>query len=192
MHSVFLFNNYVLKRQVFSLTGTFQVFSETGQQMLYARQKMFKIREDLRVYSDETQSLELLHIQARQFMDFSTAYDIFDSTTSEKVGVLRRRGLRSIARDEWEILDAGDSLIGKMQEDSAQRAILRRMLLGSLLPQRYDVFFQNELKAEFDQKFNLLRYELMLDFSKDPNRTFDRRLGISAAILLAAIEGRQE
>lgn len=192
MHSVFLLNTYELKRQVFSLTGTFRVFSDTGEQLLYVRQKMFKIREDLRAYSDESQTQELLLIKARQIVDFSAAYDVFDSTTNEKVGVLRRRGWRSLARDEWEILDARDNLIGKMQEDSAQRAILRRLLLGALLPQRYDVTIQNVLKAEFDQKFNLFRYELMLDFSKDPERVFDRRLGIAAAILLAAIEGRQE
>jgi hypothetical protein len=79
-----------------------------------------------------------------------------------------------------------------MQEDSAQRALLRRLLLGAWLPQRYDISIGDTLSAEFDQEFNLLRYELVLDFKPGLSRPLDRRLGIAAAILLAAIEGRQE
>lgn len=192
MHQAFLLNRYHLKRQVFAMTGAFRLYSDSGELLAYARQKMFKIREDLRVFTDEAQTQELIRIQARQIMDFSAAYDVYDSFTQEKIGTVRRRGWRSIARDEWEFLDAQDQVLGKMQEDSAERALLRRLLLGSLLPQRYDVTFQNTLVAEFDQVFNLFRYELILDFDHDPSRQLDRRLGIAAAILLATIEGRQE
>lgn len=174
------------------MTGVFRLFSENGDLLAYARQKMFKMREDIRLYSDETQTQELLSIQARQIIDFSAAYDVFDSTTQEFVGTLRRRGWRSMMRDEWELLDAQGIVYGKMQEDSAQRALLRRLLLGAWLPQRYDISIGDTLSAEFDQEFNLLRYELVLDFKPGLSRPLDRRLGIAAAILLAAIEGRQE
>jgi hypothetical protein len=45
--------------------------------------------------------------------------------------------------------------------------------------------------ADLKQNFNLFRYELNLDFSMDVARTLDRRLGIAAGILLAAVEGKQ-
>jgi hypothetical protein len=45
--------------------------------------------------------------------------------------------------------------------------------------------------ADLRQRFNLFRYELDVDFSFDPARRLDRRLGLAAAILLAAIEGKQ-
>lgn len=192
MHPAFHYSNYRLKRQVFAMTGVFRLFSENGDLLAYARQKMFKMREDIRLYSDETQTQELLSIQARQIIDFSAAYDVFDSTTQEFVGTLRRRGWRSMMRDEWELLDAQGMVFGKMQEDSAQRAMLRRLLLGAWLPQRYDISIGNALSAEFDQEFNLLRYEMVLDFKTGLSRPLDRRLGIAAAILLAAVEGRQE
>jgi hypothetical protein len=192
MHPAFQYSTYRLKRQVFAMTGVFRLFSENGDLLAYARQKMFKMREDIRLYNDETQTQELLSIQARQIIDFSAAYDVFDSTTQEFVGTLRRRGWRSMMRDEWELLDAQGMVFGKMQEDSAQRALLRRLLLGAWLPQRYDISIGDTLSAEFDQEFNLLRYELVLDFKPGLSRPLDRRLGIAAAILLAAIEGRQE
>jgi hypothetical protein len=192
MHPAFQYSSYRLKRQVFAMTGVFRLFSENGDLLAYARQKMLKMREDIRLYNDETQTQELLSIQARQIIDFSAAYDVFDSTTQEFVGTLRRRGWRSMMRDEWEFLDAQGMVYGKMQEDSAQRALLRRLLLGAWLPQRYDISIGDTLSAEFDQEFNLLRYELVLDFKPGLSRPLDRRLGIAAAILLAAIEGRQE
>jgi uncharacterized protein YxjI len=191
MHSAFQSTNYYLKKQVLALTGVFRIFNDADQLVLYSRQKMFKLREDIRVYSDESMTQELLYIQARNIIDFSAAYDVIDSLSQTKVGALRRRGWRSIMRDQWDILNANDQQIGMLQEDSAGRAMLRRMLLGSLLPQNYDVLFGEHRVADLRQKFNLFRYELMIDFSEDLQRRFDRRLGIAAGILLGAIEGRQ-
>jgi hypothetical protein len=45
--------------------------------------------------------------------------------------------------------------------------------------------------ADLRQNFNLFRYELNLDFSMDMGRLLDRRIGIAAGILLAAVEGKQ-
>lgn len=193
MHSAFIHNQYVLKRQVFALTGKFRVYDPSENLVLFSEQKMFRLREDIRVYSDESKTQELLTIKARQIIDFSAAYDVVETTTGQKVGVLRRKGWRSLLRDEWEVLDANDQLRGLLFEDSMGLAMLRRLLLGSLLPQNYDVTFGPEgtRVADLRQIFNPFRYELIMDFSMDPSRTFDHRLGIAAGILLATIEGKQ-
>lgn len=191
MHSAFLHNQYTLRRQVFALTGKFRVYDPSENLVLFSEQKMFRLREDIRVYSDETKSQEILTIQARQIIDFSAAYDVVDSTTNEKVGVLRRKGWRSLLRDEWEVLDADDQLRGLLFEDSVGLAMLRRLLLGSLLPQNYDLTIGETRVADLRQIFNPLRYELILDFNMDPTRSLDRRLGIAAGILLATVEGKQ-
>jgi uncharacterized protein YxjI len=191
MHSAFTHNNYLLRRQVFALAGKFRVFDPSENLVLFSEQKMFRLREDIRVYSDESKSQEILTIKARQIVDFSAAYDVMDSTTGEKVGVLRRKGWRSMFRDEWEVLDANDQPRGMLFEDSMQLALLRRFLLGSLLPQNYDLTLGETRVADLRQRFNLFRYELDLDFSMDPTRQLDRRLGIAAGILLATVEGKQ-
>lgn len=192
MITAFSHNQYLLKRQVLALTGTFRIYSPTGELLLYSRQKMFKLREDIRVYSDEQQMQEVLYIQARQILDFSAAYDVRDQTTGGAlVGTLRRKGWSSLARDQWEVLDSTGNAIGILWEDSLGLALLRRLLLGSFLPQNYDLLFGEQRVADLRQRFNLFRYELDLDFSMDPERRLDRRLGIAAGILLAAIEGKQ-
>jgi len=191
MYSAFQHNQYLLKRQVFALAGKFRVYDPSENLVLFSEQKMFRLREDIRVYSDESKSQEVLTIKARQIIDFSAAYDVMDSMTGEKVGVLRRKGWRSLLRDEWEVLDANDQLRGLLFEDSMGLAMLRRFLLGSLLPQNYDLTFGETRVADLRQRFNLFRYELDLDFSMDSTRTLDRRLGIAAGILLATVEGKQ-
>jgi hypothetical protein len=191
MNPAFQLNQYVLKRQVFALTGKFRFFDPSGKLLLFSEQKMFKLREDIRVYADERKSQEVLMIKARQIIDFSAAYDVIDSASGQKVGALRRKGLKSILRDEWEVLDANDHVIGLLFEDSLGLAMLRRLLLGSLLPQNYDLTLGETRVADLKQRFNIFAYQLDIDFSMDAAHLLDRRIGIAAGILLAAIEGKQ-
>ncbi|HEY2979544.1 MAG TPA: hypothetical protein VGJ22_00055 [Anaerolineales bacterium] len=192
MHSVFQHQSYLLKRQVFALTGKFRFYDPSGNLVMFSEQKMFRLREDIRVYADEAKSQEVLTIKARQIIDFSAAYDVLDSATQQKVGALRRKGLRSLLRDEWEVLNASDQITGRLFEDSMLLALMRRLVLGWLLPQNYDVTIDGTRAADLRQRFNPFQYQLDLDLSIDPARRLDPRLAVAAAILLAAIEGRQE
>jgi len=202
MNPIFQHPRYLLKRQVFSLTGRFRFYDPKGNLVMFSEQKMFKLREDIRVFSDERKTEEVLSIQARQIIDFSAAYDVVDTESGEKVGALRRKGWSSFfLRDEWDVLDANDNQIGVLIEDSMGLAMLRRLLLGFLLPQNYDIILgghrvSNEILggqrvADLRQNFHIFRYELNVDFSMDTEKVIDPRLGIAAGILLAAVEGKQ-
>jgi uncharacterized protein YxjI len=191
LNPIFQFPSYLLRRQAIALTGKFRFYDPAGRMIMFSEQKMFRLREDIRVYSDERKTQEVLSIKARQIIDFSAAYDVVDAEMNQKVGVLRRKGLRSILRDEWEVLDTNDHMIGNLFEDSVGLAMLRRLLLGSWLPQNYDITVGESRVADLKQRFNLYRYEMDLDFTMDAGRLLDRRLGIAAAILLAAVEGKE-
>jgi uncharacterized protein YxjI len=192
VHPAFSYPSYLLKRQVLALTGKLRLYNPTGELVLYCQQKMFRLREDIRAFADESQSQELLYIQARQIIDFSAAYDVIDSQSAARVGILRRRGWKSFLRDEWEVLDAAEQPLGILQEDNPIRALVRRFLLGAWLPQDYDLIVGDQRAADLRQRFNLFRYEMDLDFNQPAAARLDRRLGIAAAILLAIIEGKQE
>ncbi|HAV78011.1 MAG TPA: hypothetical protein DCX53_11740 [Anaerolineae bacterium] len=191
MNSIFQFQKYLLKRQVFALAGTFRVYDPNGNLVMFSQQKMFKLREDIRIYNNENKTDEVLNIKARQIIDFSAAYDVVDTAMNQKIGTLRRKGWSSLLRDEWQVLDANDNQLGTLFEDSMGLALLRRFLLGSWLPQNYDIAFGEKRVADLKQRFNLFRYELDIDMSMDTASQLDPRLGIAAGILLAAVEGRQ-
>lgn len=191
MDSAFQYDQYVLRKQVLALTGILRIYNPQDQLVLFSQQKIFKLKEDIRIYSDETKSRELLQIQARQIVDFSAYYDVIDSQFSTRLGGLRRRGFRSLLRDEWEVFNAQEQSVGLLTEDSLRQALLRRFLLGRLLPQNYDLLIGNERVADYKQRFDVFRYILDIDFQMDNTKKLDRRLGLAAAILLAIIEGRQ-
>ena len=192
--AVFAGDRYLVRRKILKLVGgAFHVYDQSGNVVAYSEQKAFKLREDIRIYSDESKSVELLRVAARQIIDWSAAYDIIDGT-GQKIGALRRCGGKSIIRDEWKVLDPADGEMGTLIEDTLGLAVLRR-LLTNLVPQRYDVFFPDvttgQKVASLDQNFNPFVYKLDVDLTMDPAGRLDKRVAIAAAILLAAIEGRQ-
>jgi uncharacterized protein YxjI len=191
MYPAFQHPHYQLKRQVFALTGKLRFYAPDGTLVLFAEQKMFRLREDIRLYADEAKTQEVLLVKARQIIDWAAAYDVLDGATGQKVGALRRKGWASMIRDEWEVLDANDQPLGLLFEDSMGRAILRRFLLGSLLPQDYDLTIGEARVADLKQKFTFFGYEMGIDFSMDTAGRLDRRLGVAAATLLAIVEGKQ-
>jgi hypothetical protein len=182
---------YEIRRQAFKLAGgAFRIYDPSGQLVLFANQKAFRIREDIRLYTDESMQTEALAITTRQIIDWSASYDVVDSASQQKIGALRRRGLASMAQDYWVVLDAEEHEIGHVQEDSLLLALVRRFVT-SLLPQRFHMVVDGATVATFSQNFNPFVLKLAVDFSMDDTRTLDRRLGLAAGVLLCAIEGRQ-
>ena len=184
-------DEYLIRRKVLSLLGQkFHVYDSDHNLLLYTKQKAFKLKEDIRIYSDESMSEELLSIQARQMIDFSAAYDVIDVQEGKKVGALRRKGLRSILRDSWEFLDEHDNSIGKIEEDSMGMALLRRFL-SNLIPQRFSASNNGTDLASFRQDFNPFIFRLRVQMASGADERIDPRLVLAGGILLAAIEGRQ-
>ena len=167
---VFESDRYLVRRQVMKLAGgAYRVFDEQGALMAYSEKKAFKLKEDIRIFADESKTTELLCIQARQIIDFSAAYDVTDSASGQKVGALRRRGGASILRDEWKVLDAADAEIGTLIEDSMALALVRR-LLTNLVPQRYDVYFPDVDHRSEDREHGPGLQSVRLQAGRGPDR----------------------
>ncbi|NQX58088.1 hypothetical protein [Paenibacillus qinlingensis] len=191
MNSKFNQQRFIVRKQILSLVGAkIDIFDKDERAILFSKMKAFKLKEDIRIYGDETMQTELISIQARSVIDFSSIFDVVDVETGHKVGSLRRKGMKSIFKDEWAILSPDESEIGLIKEDNALLALLRRFLTN-LIPQHYNIEMNGTKVAEFKQNFNPFVQKLNLDFSADNNNKLDRRLGIAAAVLLVAVEGTQ-
>lgn len=191
MNTKFSQTDYLVRKKILALVGgKFHIYDSDGQLVLFSQMKAFKLKEDIRLYGDETMQEELISIQARSVIDFSATYDVIDSLTGDRIGSLRRKGMKSILKDEWIILNSNEMEIGRLKEDSALFALLRRFLT-SLIPQKFHVEIHNTMVAVFKQNFNPFVSKMNVDFSLDKNNELDRRLGLAAAVLLLAIEGKQ-
>lgn len=186
MTAAFEADQYTIRRKVLKILGaSFHVYGPGETLLGFCSQKAFKLKEDIRVFEDEARTKPLLTIRARQAIDFSAAYDIVDETTGQKVGAARRKGFKSILRDSWEVLDANDQVIEKLDEDSTAMALMRRFLTD-LIPQTFHL----GQSATFKQRFNPFVYRLEVSVARGAE--IDRRLLLGVAVLIAAIEGRQD
>ena len=187
---LFELDSYLIRRKVLKLFGgSFHTYAG-NRVVAFTKQKAFKLKEDIRIYSDESMKTELLTIQARQVIDFASAYDIVDTQAGVKVGAARRKGFRSIVRDSWELLDADDRPIAQLQEDSMAMALMRRFL-SDLIPQKFHIEAKGGSKpVSFRQHFN--PFVFRLEVTIPPKCGLDRRLIFGIAALIAAIEGRQD
>jgi|TARA_B100000959_G_C14776193_1_gene539615 uncharacterized protein YxjI len=189
----FQHNTYLVRQKILKLFGAaFHIYDASGNLAFYSKQKAFKLKEDIRVYTGEDMQTELLTIRTDQILDIGATYQVHDPQQGGvHVGSLRRKGLKSIIRDEWVFLNPEGQEIGLIQEDSTALALLRRFYLGWLLPQQYDGMLGNVPVCNFKRNFNPFVSKVTLDYSMDQQGLLDRRLGIAAAVLLVAIEGKQ-
>lgn len=113
--------NYPLdfKFKITTLASDFNITDKNGNYVAYVRQKMFKLKEDVIVFNDESKSKELFRIRANKWIDFNASYSLNDLIDNKNFGRLARKGMRSIWKASYDILDANDQPKFKVQEDSA-------------------------------------------------------------------------
>ena len=183
--------SFTIRRKVFKIFGaSFHVYDDSGKVVAFSSQKAFKLKEDIRVYTDESMSTELLVIKAQKIIDFSSGYGIVDPRDGEAVGLARRKGWKSIVRDSWELLNGEGDLVGKLEEDSLALALVRRFLTP-LVPQKFHLKSPDgREQCRLQVHFNPFIYRLSVKVS--PDCAIDRRLVFATAVLIAAIEGRQQ
>lgn len=180
-----------VRKHVFTFAPKVTGSDATGTPILFCQRKILSLRGELRIYSDASKTRELLIIAGREALTLTPTFDVFDATTHEKVGVLQRRGIRSMFRDEWHILDPNtDQRIGEIMEVGS--ALLHRIF--RFIPQRYALRLRGQELGSFQQRFNFFEFSYTgtLDLRPDGAKSFDRRLAIAAATMLVLIEGQQQ
>ena len=112
--------NYPLdfKFKITTLASDFNITDRNGNYVAYVRQKMFRLKEDVIVFSDESRTKELFNIKANQWIDFNASYMMTDLLTGKNFGSLARKGVRSIWKARYDIIDEKDKPIYQINEDN--------------------------------------------------------------------------
>ena len=190
MTGVLDLNQYMIKEKFWKIFGNKFWFEDVNEKRYgFCEQKRFKLKEDIRIYVDESKSQEWLKIKQKQIVDAWGGYDIMDSQTGEHIGTVRRKFWASVLRTRWHLLDAAGNEIGMLIEDSMGYALARRILLGILLPKKFHIEIGGG--GEFvtmRQMFNPFIKKLVVNIP--PSHPLDRRFFAGLAIVIAAIDGR--
>jgi hypothetical protein len=168
--------------------------SSAGQPLAFVRQKKLAIKEDIRFFADETESEELFRIKARAVFDVRGRYDV---TTPEGqcIGLLEKVFGISLLRSTWRIYDSNEQQVALAQEKSLPVAILRRAIdfvpYGELIPIvfQFTILMDGREVGELRRPIGL-RDRYILKLGGDPDRRIDRRVAVSLAIALDALQSR--
>ena len=168
--------------------------SSHGAPVAFVRQKRLSMKEDIRFFAHEDETEELFRIKARSMMELGGRYDV-TTPAGEKIGVLEKVFGKSLLRSTWRILDADEQEVAVAQERSMLVAIARRVAdlvpYGEFVPILFHFRIDRgeQHLGDFTRPIGV-RDRYTLDLSGDPERTIDRRLGITLGVALDALQSR--
>lgn len=113
--------------KITTLRNDFTAIDATGATVAYVKQKMFKLKEAISVYSDTSKSELLFTIKANKWLDWSAAYSMLDASGKE-IGKIARKGWQSMWKAEYDIIDQNEKHQYKVQEASAWTRIADSMV----------------------------------------------------------------
>lgn len=97
-----------LRFKLLALAPSVYVIDESGAEICFIRQKLFRLRESITVYRDSSKSATLGSIEADSIIDWSARYT-FSDAEGRPFGAVGRRGARSLWRAHYDIFSAAES-----------------------------------------------------------------------------------
>src|SRR5436189_5850504 len=74
--AIFQQDSFFARQKVFTFVPKVYFYDLQGYVLAFLRRKVFTLNDEIRVFTDETQSMELLYIRPRKIMDWRTALDV--------------------------------------------------------------------------------------------------------------------
>jgi uncharacterized protein YxjI len=101
-----------------TISSYIRVVDATGRLVSYVKQRAFRLREDVTIFADEAQTQPLYHIKADRMIDIGASYSIA-AADGGPLGALRQRGLRTLWRATYDIVDSSGEAVGLVHEQDA-------------------------------------------------------------------------
>jgi uncharacterized protein YxjI len=193
-HDVFL-----LTQRFAPVINRYEFTLPSGEPVCFVEQKRFAFKEDIRFYADDTKSVELMRLKARQRFDPRARYDVTDPAGG-KIGEIQKVFGASLLRSTYTLFGANGTEIAQAQEKSVVVALFRRLVglvpfvgdFANWLPIPYHFTFTHdgELLGTHVRQAWKLRDTYTIDMTPDSQRTLDRRLVLAIAVGMDALQAR--
>lgn len=186
--SIWYQNHYRIRKKVLAIGNKYWIEDYNGNIIGFTKQKVFKLKEDIRIYTDESMTSELFRIMQEQILDVWGTFAIIDSQTNQAIGYIKRGFLSEFGRDAWELQNINRIPFGRIFEKSLGRALARKYLPGGgLVPEKMTVELNNQPIAEVNQDFKIIGDIWDLNCVAVPP-DLDRRVLLACIILMGCIE----
>lgn len=101
-----------------TLSNDFSAVDANGKMVAYVKQKLFKFKENVGVYENDSKANLLYNIKADRWIDFSACYS-FSDTTGKEFGKIGRKGWASLWKAHYEVFDQNKQLKYTIREENA-------------------------------------------------------------------------
>lgn len=173
-----------------SLGWTLWVEDEQRQQVLKCERRSSQGRACFDVFAGEQ---ALFSLKATSLVNMGAGYDLHDSATGGLIGIVARQAAKSLLWDSWVIYGPDGAELARVNEDSVWKYLLRKFLLGPLLPMSHVIYSAGGMRVGGIRElvgWFTRRHRLALD---SPDYCpLDFRLLIATTILLAVVQARAE
>ena len=105
--------------KITTFANDFSAVDASGKVVAYVRQKMFKFKEDIQIFNDESKSQINYSIKADRWLDFSAAYSFFDIDGKE-FGKIVRKGWKSFWKAEYASQEETDNVKVSLEESKSE------------------------------------------------------------------------
>lgn len=173
---------FTITQKILSVAHKYFVRNSRDELVGFVQQKMFKLKEDIRVYLDENKTTEIMRIQQANILDFSGSFQVMDSQTGQIIGILKRKGWKSMLKDEWKILDPYQNEIGKIREQGGLIWLLRRFSIR-WIPYKYFIEIGGQEVGTVKEKFQIIGDTYFVDISQGGGR-IDPRLAVAIGLMM--------
>ncbi len=102
------------------------VTDASGNMLMFIKQKMFKLKEKVEIYGDESQSNLMFRIEADRMIDWSANYHFTDAEGNDW-GAVRRKGMKSLWSAHYDVIQDGQ-IDMTIEEESPMKKILEGLL----------------------------------------------------------------
>ncbi|MEF8787258.1 MAG: hypothetical protein V5A45_15120 [Haloarculaceae archaeon] len=176
-------NEYTVEQSL--VRNKYAAYDETGELVLRAKQKMFKMKEEFPFVDPDGN--EVFTVKAGGIIDVAGNYAIVDAETGAEIAILDND--YSIFQDTWKIRDSEtEAKLAEINSRGALVTMARNLLpFGEIIPHKYEITDQHgEHVGNIDGQLSLRdRYEITIDDASDvPTDAV-----VAAAMVIDAIQG---
>lgn len=116
-----------LSFKILAMAPQIYVRDATGNTVCYVKQKMFKLKEAVTVFRDQSKQQVLCTIQADRILDWSANYHFYDASGGS-FGSVRRKGMRSLWKAHYEVFDEAGNHSSTISEENPMAKVADGLL----------------------------------------------------------------
>lgn len=100
-----------IRFKLIALSPKFSITDKSNNEIMYIEQKLMAIRENIKIFNNQTEKNQVYNIKTPQIIDFGAQYYFYNGTDqTTPLGSIKQEGLKTITKATYHIFDKLNNL----------------------------------------------------------------------------------